>query len=174
MRWGAIKKLFLSVWRHENGVIHSPLSPQRCAEALESGIDGDMSLFGSRDVLGHVSPEGGVLRRRIFYGNSFRTVLKLKFESRSGGTRVRWSAGPAMFVSASISLWFGFIVLWTAIAIPAAASQPDVLPIFMLAPLVMIFGGVAIVTFGRWLARNEQRFLLAFTAKTLKTVEPRP
>ena len=49
---------------HRCDIIRSPLSPSACTEALSPHVDGLMTLFGKKPLIGHVGPSGGSLRKR--------------------------------------------------------------------------------------------------------------
>jgi hypothetical protein len=160
----------------------SPLPPEECAARLREATDNEglLSWFRSRPVIGRVSGRSVRLRKRIGYGNSFQAILVGRLEERDGGTVFRGKAGVSTFVTIFMAAWFcGVGLLGGAMSVIAIGEMLGVkfgerpmerslaLPLVaVIAPLMLTFG-VGLVRFGRWLARDEERFLVAFVADTI-------
>ncbi len=137
-----------------------------------------LSWFGARPVIGRVSSRSVRLRKRIGYRNSFQTILVGRLERRTGGTLFLGRAGLGTSVTIFMAGWFGWVVLvggtLSVLAIsemfgvavggrPMEGNLPRSLaPVIV---LLMLAFGVGLVRFGRWLARDEERFLVAFVAE---------
>lgn len=160
----------------------SPFSPAECAERLGSAIDREGSIlvslsayFGSKPVIGRVSAGSLRLRRRIAYRNSFQSFLFATLEPAVRGTRITAEVKMHPFVRGFMFVWLGFVVFfWGLSAFAVVASATGVVEVHgshgwlgLLAPLVMGAFGVGLVKFGRYLARDEERFLLDFVTGIL-------
>jgi len=132
---------------------------------LRAAIDADSLLLpgGSRPVVGRVSNGLVRLRKRIGYRNSFQTYLIGSLEQRNNVTVFRGKAGMNPLVAAFMALWFVVLILIGGAGL-VAGRQP--LEAMIIPPLMMVFG-VAGVWLGRWLARSEKAFLIAFVAEVI-------
>jgi hypothetical protein len=149
----------LPIWLgRRRAVIHSPLLPHACAEALSRDIDGTLTLFGKKPVIGHVDPWGGSLRKRIHYRNDFRTTMSLAIETSGGGSRIVARSFMSVYATVFMVFWFGMVSLVPLAALAAGSVEAALLSI----PGFMLAFGIGLVAFGRWLARDEHDFLLAF------------
>ena len=150
----------------------SPLPPEECEARLREATDRDglLSWFGSRPVLGRVSGRSVRLRKRIGYRNSFQTFLTGSLEERDGSTVFRGQAGVHPLVTGFMAVWFGLLILLGGAAFVAGVGgllggRGHVLGVIV--PAVGLAFGVGLVWFGRWLARNEESFLVAFVAEVI-------
>ncbi|WP_271067748.1 hypothetical protein [Caulobacter sp. NIBR1757] len=139
-------------------IVRSTLTPQACAKDLSMGLDGTLGLFGGKPVIGQVSSQGGWLRKRIWYRNSFQTVMRLSIQETAGGSRILARSSMPIFATLFMAFWFGFIGLVTLGTLGAHGAGPSGLPDLL---FILAFG-VGLVAFCRWLARDEHDFLLAF------------
>jgi hypothetical protein len=110
------------------------------------------------------------LRKRISYRNSFQTFLIGSLEGRDGATVFRGRAGMHPLVIGFMAVWFGLLALIGGAAFVATvggliAGQSQ--PLGAIIPLLMAAFGVGLVWFGRWLARGEEAFLVAFVAEVI-------
>jgi hypothetical protein len=159
--------------------LSSPLTPAGCASRLREVIDIEgvaTALFGlgSKPVIGKISESSFRLRRRIRYGNSFQIFLFATIRPKAGGTLI--SIGFAMhpFVRIFSVVWFAALTLiggkiflstaWTTLFDRSGDSR-DALGIAV--PLAMLGFGIALLRFGRYLARNDPRFLSDFLIEKL-------
>ena len=162
----------------------SPLPLHECVVRLREVTGGDdlwswFGNFGSREVVGHVSERSIRLRKRIGYKNSFQTILIGRLERHEAGTIFRGKARMATFLRCFMTVWFGGLVLIGGILSVAAVGQvlgfaaPAMqgnlpLPLVPVIFILMLAFGVGLVRFGRWLARDEERFLVQFLADALE------
>jgi hypothetical protein len=68
-----------------------------------------------------------------------------------------------------MTIWFSFVVLFglvAAIGPPMSGDLPS--PLVRWMPILLLAFGVGFVWFGRWLARDEERFLVDFVAEVLE------
>jgi hypothetical protein len=129
-------------------------------------------------VVGQVTASTLRLRKRIRYNNSFQTRLTATMEPAGRGTLIRGKFALHPFTRVFLPIWFGGVLFFCAIAIVALVSHPGGSPqgngngwMFLLIPLGMLVFGLALVRFGRFLARDEQRFLTEFLRQTLDARE---
>jgi len=152
-------------WRFE-----TRLTPEQCAERLRGGIDGYFGLFGTKPVIGHVSTRGASLRKRIWYRNSFQSVLSARFLGELGSTAVECRSGMGYFALVFLVVWsgimlsFGGSILLSALNDPSPNGPGAGVAFF---PLTMIVFAAIFVAFGRWLAREEDAFLEQFLRQRL-------
>lgn len=159
-------------------LIHTALTPDQCRERLAAEIDSDGILtlggaFGSKRVIGSVDDAGFRLHVRIGYRNSFQTFLTGKFVEDAYGTSVQMRSGMHPFVTAFMCVWMTGAILGGVGA--TIASMCEILtkgsfvalPLAGLPVLFPLFG-VGLVSFGRWLARDEENELAQFVIDKLK------
>jgi hypothetical protein len=165
-----------SPFRTSRTVLHSPLTPDSCIERVAAQIDGPFAFFGSRPLTGSVSSLKMSLNKRIWYGNSFRTKLKVILKPTPMGTDLDCRAGLSLWPRIFMGYWFGFLALWLTGALyalwidPYASQDPSVTQyhmriFFPLFAILMAIFGWGFVRFGRYLGRNEEAFLLDFIAR---------
>ena len=159
--------------------LRSSLSVADCVARLREAIDPPSTLFGSRPVVGRVDSGGFRLHKRIHYRSSFQTHAMARFREAEAGTHVscRFGVHPVILV---------FFVVWMSIVLVVGArglvivvdavfsarpegAAPFAVPLAgALLPLGMLVFGAGLFCFGRWLARDEERFLADFLRVTLK------
>jgi hypothetical protein len=150
-------------WRFE-----TTLTPEECAARLGSAIDGYLSLFGGKAVIGHANARGASLRKRIWYNNSCRSVLDAKFRRDGATTIVDCRTGMSRFTVGFMIVWCGIVALLGGSIVILALNSPNGEAGGMaLFPIGMIAFAAVIVGFGRWLARGEDEFLNAFLRRKL-------
>ncbi|MBP6011155.1 MAG: hypothetical protein KBA31_02910 [Alphaproteobacteria bacterium] len=77
------------------------------------------------------------------------------------------------FVIVFMTVWFGLLFgiggPWFLEGVSAALAGhlADVPPLLLAIPATMLVFGIALVFFGRWLARNEEAELLSFLEDTI-------
>jgi hypothetical protein len=129
----------------------------------------DRSFFGTRPVIGRIRGTLLTARKRIWYRNSFQTYLSAELSSHANQTLVRYSFSIHPFVRVFAAAWFvgvalfGGAILVRSLSLlmwaPARASGSMV---GVGVPILMLLFGAGCVAFGRWLARDEEAFLLTF------------
>ena len=159
--------------------LRSPLSVADCVARLREAIDPPSKLFGSRPVVGRVDNGGFRLHKRIHYRSSFQTHAMARFHEDEAGTRVSCRFGMHPVVLVFFAAWMSIVLVVGArglvIALGAAFSTrpegaaPFAVPLAgAVLPLGMLVFGAALVGFGRWLAREEERFLTDFLCVRLE------
>jgi hypothetical protein len=164
--------------------LETPLSPDECEARLRAVVGADLfvSWFSTRPVVGWVSGRSVRLRKRIGYRNSFQTFLTGTLYGQAGGTVFRGQAGTHPLVRGFLAVWFGGVILiGSALMVAAVAgrlTRGSPLLGVAIPPLLLAFG-FGVFRLGRWLARGEERFLVAFLAETIgagaeRAAEPAP
>jgi len=64
----------------------SPLSPAECVARLDAAIECDSTMLHYKSVVGKVRGDSLRLRKRIWYRNSFQTLLWAKLVPERKGT----------------------------------------------------------------------------------------
>lgn len=164
--------------------LYSPLPPDECASRLSKAIaqEGRLGfslsrLFSSssQPVAGWVGGDGFQLRKRITYRNSFQTYASGSLTPNGSGTSVRAEFGMSTFTRVFMWIWFGWaiviggVVFVSALVALLTGSGPDAYKAWMGVvglPLMLVLG-YALVRFGRYLARDEERFLTDFLRQVL-------
>lgn len=158
------KTLFLSLWTPSRVTLRTPLSVSECIGRLQAELGTGLFMGGSGPVVGRAREDQATLRRQIFYGNSFATVLNARLvPTGAGGVEIRCLSRGSGYVRGFMSLWLGFIALWWVGATLAVIVNPMPLGfLFVLFPIPMIAFGVGFVVFCRYLARNDEAVILAW------------
>jgi hypothetical protein len=152
----------------------SPLPPDECIARLRGAVDPECLFvaFGSKPLIGWVFRRRVFLRKRIVvYRNSFQTILIGRFEPHGAGSMFRGTAGLHPIVVVFMAVWFGALVCGGVMYCVAwvqggLVGDPPLLGLAALA-LMGVFGAL-VVRFGRYLARTERGFLVAFLADLLE------
>ncbi len=153
------------------------LSPAQCVSRLAAAMDVEPTLrrpfagmSGAKQVVGRITEQSLRLRKRIQYHNSFQSRLTATIEPAPDGTMI--SARVAMERGARVFMAFwiaGTLVSGCPFLLAAARSVPATAHEWMgvLVPISMPVFGALLVGFGRYLARDEARFLKEFLIQTL-------
>jgi hypothetical protein len=165
----------------------SPLTPAECVARLTAAVDLERAFspgaawFGSKPVIGRVTETSLRLRKRTGYRNSFQNYLTATMRAEAGGTSISGHVGMNPFVRAFMFVWFGFLVLFggaifissiaSAFGVSHARHKNEWMGIAFF-PIMLVFGFL-LVRFGRYLARNEERFLTEFLIRALDAREDR-
>jgi hypothetical protein len=152
-----------------------PASPGECLARLEAATDQGVwfpSMFGAKPLVGRVTDFTLRLRKQTFYANSFQTRYFATLQPAPGGTIISGSFGMHPFVRAFLVFWFGVLVVVEAILLLVAVGvislgKDSNLWVGLIVPPVMAAFGLLWIFVGRFMARDEQRFLTDFLIKTL-------
>jgi hypothetical protein len=154
----------------------SRLPLEECCERLRAGLGSPwtlgtpFALLGGKTVLGRLKGTTLRARKRIAYSNSFQTRLTAVLSEQSGQTLIQCRFGLPASVIAFFSIWvllvgiisLGVIVATVSEALtdPAQFHQTNWLGTVI--PIVFPAFGLALIRFGRRLARGERAFLIDF------------
>lgn len=157
----------------------SPLTPAECVSRLAGVIDTErsaiFSLARSRPVVGRVTDSFLRLRKRIRYRNSFQSFLTATMRPEAGGTLISGEVAMHPFVRVFMFMWLGGVLLiggtmflaTVGSMVIGSGSHHQNAWMGVVIPPVMLAFGFGLVCFGRYLAREEARFLKDFLIRTL-------
>ena len=148
----------------------SPLARAEVVRRLKDAVDSDWVMFGGKPIVGRVDERSFRLRLRLKYRNSFQTFLFGTIVEDGRSTRLRCRVGMHPIAAAFMALWLTAVAGLLIAALASMGSDPAT-ALILGAPAAMVAFGVALVWLGRWLARDEQRRLVAFLEQT---VDARP
>jgi hypothetical protein len=153
----------------------SPLPRRECVSRLK--MKTDPAWGGAGTVVGSVRETSFRLRKRIYYRNSFQYSLSGELIDDHGRPRLHCSIGLHPLVRIFFTVWFGGVLLgcgmvsiWMARAYAHGALPPNWWPGAGV-PFLMLEGGIAILMFGKHLARDEPAFLIVFLRRGLDAQE---
>jgi hypothetical protein len=139
----------------------SPFPKSECVRRFRAAVDAPWKWGGSSSVTGWTGIGSVHARKRIWYRNSFQTVLTAQLRPAGEGTHVAVSTGLSWIVIVFMGVWFSLVGM--AVIATGFSSNPGMLYF----PAGMLVFGVALVAAGRWFAREEAAFLTAFLIETL-------
>jgi hypothetical protein len=116
------------------------------------------SALSEPAAVGKVSERSVRLQRAIpMVGNSFKPFFLGRFESTDGKVVLVGRFTMLPITKVFMTFWFGFVTLTSAAFLFGANST--IRAPATLAPFGMIGAGIAMVSFGKWLARNDVAWL---------------
>lgn len=154
------------------------LSLNECVGRLDAVVDrGGLVLpswevvFGSKCLIGQLSDTKLQLRKRIGYRNSSQSILNGTIRAQDGGTMISGEFGlhpevrifPFVWCILLLSALAGFVILD-----PRKEGSDGAL---VMAPLLLMVLGMAVVWFGKYLARDEARFITETLQQALERRE---
>jgi hypothetical protein len=153
----------------------SPRTREACVERLREAVGSSWLPFSPAYVVGRVRADAITLRRKIWYGNSFQTILRGQLRDDPQGTRISCRFGINRFVFVFMCVWFAGVIgiggtmFVTSLIALARGRDPGEAPAWLgvLFPLLMVGFGVGLLAFCRYLARNERDEMLGFLRETL-------
>ena len=171
-------------WLGDSGpaaTLRTPLPIEECKARLASGVDVERLAFtwsghaGSRPILGKFSENGFRLQKRRYYRNEFAPFFYGRFVRADRGTFIEGEFRMHPFARAFMIFWFSFLVLYFAVALVQYAMEPPGVRggrgLLLVFPFGMMAFGIALVRFGRWLGRGEERAIVAFLKTTFEANE---
>jgi hypothetical protein len=164
----------------------APFGQAECVSRLTAAIDAEQSLLssiaalrGSKPVVGWVTESSMRLRKRIGYGNSFQSYLTATMRPEAGGTAISGKIAMHPLVRAAMIVWFGAIIYMAGapfirtlyLMIVGSPAEYENAKVLLVTFPVMLAFGFGLIAFGRYLARNEIRFLTEFLIRELDARE---
>ncbi len=126
------------------------------------------SALSEAAAVGKVTKDSVRLQRVIpMVGNSFKPFFLGRFHVSEGRVLLTGRFTMLPIVKVFMTFWFGMVALGSVGFLLAAVSTMPVPAV--LAPLVMLGGGLAMVAFGKWLARNDVAWLSEVIEGALKS-----
>jgi hypothetical protein len=136
-----------------------------------------MDLAGSKPLVGRLTETSFYIRKRISYRNSFQSLLTATIRPDAAGTAICGKIAIHPFVRVFMLLWFliaGTMLIASLAPLfgfDKAGQNTAMAPVI---PLLMLAFGFVLVFFGRYVARDEARFLIDVLIRTLDArAEPR-
>ena len=133
------------------------------------------ALSGSKPVVGWVTDSSMRLRKRIGYGNIFQSYFKASMRPEAGGTVISGKITMHPLVRLFVIVWFGAIIYIPGPAflrtiysmIVGSSTEYENTAVLLVMFPVMLALGYGLIAFGRYLARDESRFLTEFLIREL-------
>jgi hypothetical protein len=126
------------------------------------------SALSETAAVGKVSEKSVRLQRAIpMVGNSFKPFFLGRFQSSEGKVLLVGRFTMLPIVKVFMTFWFGAVALASVGLLFGLNSTMSVPALF--GPFVMVGGGVAMVAFGKWLARNDVAWLSKLIEGALKS-----
>ncbi len=156
----------------------SPLPIEECRLLLQAAMDAPWEVVGSGLVAGRISGSKLYMRKQSWYKNPFQTRLVADMHEQAGRTFIRCRFSLHPFVKVFWVLWFAVVLLVGGpifvISLLALTAVPARVPEGawegILVPVGMLVFGVGNSWLGRYLARNERGFLIAFVRNTVAAI----
>jgi len=155
-------------------ILHTRLPIEECKARLAAAIDIERLAFswsgfgGSKPFLGQFREDRFRLQKRRYYRNNFSTYFYGRFVPE-GGTRIEGEFKMHPFSRVFMIIWFSFLAVFFVIAsIPFARGRQDADVSFLIAPIGLAVFGIAMVKFGRWLCRGEEKAIVGLLEDTLE------
>jgi hypothetical protein len=167
-------------WAAEHRALETRFSPEECRLLLEPHVASGFAFWTDRPVRGSARSGGFSLTKSISYRNSFQTQAAGKFVRTDAGTHIRVRLGLSRPVAALFTFWLLGLTAFAALGflmlvadLPRSLNTANLSSPVRLVAVVggMLTFGVALQTFGRWLARDEADFLMRFLGETLEAQE---
>ena len=141
--------------------ITTPLSPDAAERRLkESVMRIGIPFVMQKRLVGQVAPRNIRVRlHRPFMSNSFAPVFAGAIESEDGQSVLRGTFRFHKFARYFMKFWFGFLIIWSTIGVPAGLVQLFSGQIegamFVGMPFAMFGFGIAFVKFGALLGAKD-------------------
>jgi hypothetical protein len=124
---------------------------------------------GETRAVGKVAPESVRLQRVIpMVRNGFKPFFVGRFETRDGGTVLAGHFGMSAFAKVFVTAWLTMAAVFAAVFLAAHfISKPPSSAWLPIVPLVMLAGGIGLVSLGKWFARNDAAWLSGVISQAL-------
>jgi hypothetical protein len=124
-------------------------------------------------AVGSVSAQRVVLRRVIpMLQNSFKPVFVGRFVERDGRVYLAGQFRMSWAVRVFMTLWFGMLGLALLFSVAARSLPSHSSWVGLLGGIGMATAGVALVTFGKWLSRNDPAWISGVIEGALSAEKP--
>jgi hypothetical protein len=159
-------------------IFHTRLPIEECKARLAAGIDPERLGFtwsgyaGSKPILGKLHGDSFRLQKRRYYKNDLAPHFFGRFVAVGRDTRVEGEFKINRLGKFAMIGWFsllGLLMLLTLVGLATGWPRVDGDPaITVLIYLGLAAFGLALIRFSRWLARGEERAIVAFLKATLE------
>lgn len=162
--------------------IETDLPIDECLRRLDDNLaKGLFSQFSSKALFGRISKNNILLQKRIAYTNSFQYVYSGKIFSEDNKTVLLGITKTSTFVKVFILVWVLFLLFLTFIDVLVQQKKMAAMKLLsfemvqeLSIPLFLLIFGIAIYNFGKYIAREEPRFIFEFLLELLNgnLIEP--
>lgn len=130
---------------------------------------------GTRPILGKIEGNKIRLEKRRYYHNSFAPYFYATLTQQNNGTRIEGYFDMSQFVKIFMRIWLAFVfaggipifILTLKDSLLGTHTMSGDAFVGFLVPPVLIIFGFLFPKVGRWLARNEETYILNFLQQTL-------
>jgi len=156
---------------------------EECKARLAAGVDAERFAFswsgyaGTKPILGKLRDENFRLQKRRYYHNGFAPHFYGQFVASGRETLIegefRMHPGARIYMT----LWFSFLAFVTIAMLVSEISRRggfkgDWASVLLIPAGLAVFG-VALIKFGQWLGRGEERAIVAFLKSMLEAEDAR-
>lgn len=169
--------------------LHTDLGIEECQRRLTEAVDFPQRTLisfsgyrGSKPVLGRIEGQRLELRKRKYYRNDFAPVFFGIISRQARGTSIEGHFDSPRWIKIFWGFWSAFVFLLVTPIFFLIAREillgrvPLVGSTYLglLGPPFILFVGAFMPLFGRWIGRNEEKFLLEFLRRTLAATNELP
>lgn len=147
----------------------SPYSAHEAMARLSAVVKPSvLSSFSGQCAVGTVTEKKVRIQRVIpLVGNAWKPFFYGSFSASGTGAVLEGAFKFSVFTRAFMSIWFGFIALWTLLATATVLTKSPSDFWFPLFGVGMFAAGVAMVRAGKWFARNDVAWLTEVIVQAL-------
>ena len=151
---------------------------EECKARLAAGVDEERFAFswsgyaGSKPILGKIRDGNFRLQKRRYYHNGFAPLFYGQFVASGRETLIEGEFRMHPGVKFYMTLWFSFVALVAVATLVSEIAKRGGLKgawaSVLMIPAAMVVFGVALIKFGQWLGRGEERAVVAFLKSTFE------
>lgn len=148
----------------ESRTLTSPMSPEDFLQVLDSSMiksKKSLAMGGVHNIGGRIDQNNFILRKLAKFKNGFARDMYGTVVASDHGTHIVYRFELHMVVRIMFTLWFGLVTLLLLVGIASLFSGTPRLDI-ILGPLLMLAGGIGVVSFAISKGRNEEKELENF------------
>ena len=134
-----------------------------------------LSSFSGQCAVGTVTEKKVRIQRVIpLVGNAWKPFFYGSFSAAETGSVLVGAFKFSAFTRVFMSIWFGFIAIWTLLATATVLIKSPSDFWFPLFGVGMIAAGIAMIRVGKWFARNDVSWLTQVITQALGTNGAQP
>ncbi|MFC1751423.1 hypothetical protein ACFL2V_21835 [Pseudomonadota bacterium] len=166
-----MKRIIQLIYHSEPFEMSFDLPLKKAVDRLHSKVGRTaFSCLLSQGMVGSVSEEKVHVQRVIpMVQNSFKPVFVGSFRQEGDKTVLSGVLRFSRFNQVSMSIWFGFIILWILISLVFVALKPADAWFFPLGGILMFALGVGLVKVCKWFSRNDKDWLYENIGRAINT-----
>jgi len=152
--------------------LETGLTVEQCKDRLARSIDPEKfglwtGYAGSRPIVGRIDDVSFRLQKRRYGSNPSAPFFSGQMVPFENGTRIEGSFQMHGFVKTSMTFYFWFLgISCVAMLISNIAGRTVFQAPMLLVPVGMAVWGAALVKFGQWLGRSEEKAIVEFLKHT--------